>query len=421
MIDTEKLLSALCPLLKIKSVKSAPEPDAPFGAGVKAALDYCLDLAKDMGFETVDYDGYIGEISYGEGEPFGILCHLDVVPEGSLSAWKTDPFTPEIIDGKLFCRGVLDDKSPAISALSALFELKKEKVKFKRTVKIILGCDEESGWGCIDHYKKCANLPEEGFSPDAEFPVIYSEKGILHVKFRFEKKKPFSAVGGIKANVVCDHAKAEGDFKGTTVTEKIVHGEKEIEAFGVAAHGSTPEKGENAIKYITEFLEENGFIEKTVTDKLFGRCEGAKDLCDETGHLSFSPNIIETDENFVYYTVDIRYPSTLERSVVENALKKIGEYEILSFQKPLYADKNGELVQTLTKIYNDVTGKNSEPIAIGGGTYARALKNAVAFGPAITEEEGSSIHMPNEFVTLDTLEKMTEIYYLAIKKLCTEG
>ena len=418
-MTTEKLLGYLFPLLSIKSVKATPEPDAPFGKGIKAALDYTLNLAKSLGLESIDYDGYIGEIVCGEGEDFGILCHLDVVPEGSLSAWKSDPFTPTIRDGRLYCRGVLDDKSPAISALIALSELKKEGAMFKRRVRLILGCDEESGWGCIDHFKKCATLPEEGISPDAEFPVIYAEKGILHVKYRFKKIKPFSAFGGIKANVVCDHARAEGDFKNAIASEKTVIADGAVEAFGVAAHGSTPENGENAIKYITAFLEENGYIAAGTTDKLFGNCEGAKNLEDETGRLTLSPNIIDTDDEFVYYTADIRYPSTLKKDFVETALKKIGEYEILSFHKPLYADKNCELVQTLTKIYNDVTGNNAEPIAIGGGTYARALKNAVAFGPSITEEEGSSIHMPNEFVTLDTLGKMYEIYYQAIKTLCT--
>ena len=419
-MTTEKILSVLYPLLKIKSVKSAPEDGAPFGKGVKEALEYCLNLAESMGFKTKNYDNYIGEVICGEGEPFGILCHLDVVPEGSLSAWNSDPFTPTIKEGKLFCRGVLDDKSPAISALLALYELKEQGYKFKREVKLILGCDEESGWGCIDHYKSCATLPEEGFSPDAEFPVIYSEKGILHSKFRFKKQKMFSANGGIKANVVCDEACAKGDFTNAEKTEKIELNGSIARATGVAAHGSTPEKGDNAIKYITEFLETNGFVEKGLADRLFGSCEGAKDLCDETGHLTFSPNIIATDNNYVYYVVDIRYPATLRRDFVESALTKIGEFEVLSYQKPLYADKNSELVQTLMGVYKEVTGDDAEPIAIGGGTYARALKSAVAFGPSLGEEEGSSIHMPNEFITLETLQKMTEIYYLAIKKLCTK-
>ena len=117
--------------------------------------------------------------------------------------------------------------------------------------------------------------------------------------------------------------------------------------------------------------------------------------------------------------MDCRYPSTLEREFVESNLRKIGEYEVEHVSLPLFVDKNSKLVTSLIDIYNEVMGTNAEPIAIGGGTYARALKSAVAFGPCIGEE-GDTVHMPNEYITLDTLMKMTEIYYKALVKLCVE-
>ena len=120
MFKQEEILERLLPLLKIRSVKAAPLKNAPFGEGAKKALDYVLSLANDMGFETVNYDNYVGEVIFGEGKPFGVLCHLDVVPEGELSAWTTPPYEPTIRDGKLFARGAVDDKSPAISVLSAI-------------------------------------------------------------------------------------------------------------------------------------------------------------------------------------------------------------------------------------------------------------------------------------------------------------
>ena len=411
MFDKDVILSRLIPLLEIDSVKSEPEIDAPFGRGVKRAFDYVFSLAADMGFETKNYDNYIGEVIFGKGEPFGVLCHLDVVPAGNLSAWIYPPFTPTINDGKLYCRGAVDDKSAVISVLSALYELKNRGYLPKRQIRLILGCDEESGWGCIEHYKKCASLPEEGFSPDADFPVIYAEKGILHLNYFFEKAKPFFASGGVKANVVCDYARAEGDFDGL--------GNKVREFLGKSAHGSTPEKGENALFKMTDFLEKCGFLNKGVTDKLFISCEGAKLLHDETGYLTFSPNIATTDEKNIYYTVDVRYPATLQKSAVEKVLKKIGDYTEISYQPPLFSNKNGKLVKTLVGIYNEVSGENASPIAIGGGTYARALKNGVAFGPCINEE-GDTVHMPNEYITLSTLIKMTEIYYKALYALCVK-
>ena len=89
-----EFMSAFCELLKIRSVKTDPQPSAPFGEGVKKALLYTLSLAESFGFKTVNYDNYIGEIVFGEGKgnPFGILCHLDVVPEGDLSDCNTNPY-----------------------------------------------------------------------------------------------------------------------------------------------------------------------------------------------------------------------------------------------------------------------------------------------------------------------------------------
>lgn len=420
MITQETILDRLLPILKINSVKSTPAKDAPFGEGPKKALECFLSLADSLGFKTKNYDNYIGEAIFGEGEPFGILCHLDVVPVGNLSAWKSDPFTPTIRDGNLYCRGVLDDKSAAICALSALFEMKSNGITPDRQIRLIVGCDEESGWGCINHYRKCAALPEEGFSPDADFPVIYAEKGIYHIRYRFDKLKEFTLSGGVKTNVVCDYARAEGDFSGAKETEKVKKDSKKAESFGVAAHGSTPDKGDNALRYMTAFLEENGFIRKGICDDLFGKAKGAKELCDETGYLTFSPNVASTDNDKVYFTVDVRYPSTIGLETVEKYLAEIGEYEVISSQPPLFVDKNSPLVKTLNGVFNEVTGANCAPIAIGGGTYARALKRGVAFGP-VFGEEGDSVHMPNEYIPLSSLTKMTEIYYKALIKLCTKN
>ena len=420
-----KFETALFKVLEVPSVQGKATADAPFGEDVKKALDVTLSIAEELGFETKNYDNYIGEVIWGEGKPFGVLCHLDVVPAGGLSAWKTDPFTPTVKDGKLFCRGALDDKSAAISVLFAMYALKEEGYTPKRQIKLILGCNEESGWGCIKHYNEVAVMPEEGISPDADFPVIYAEKGILHIKYAFKKLKPFTACGGTAANVVCDYACAAAENLDKDLAEK--HGLKVLadgnggkikaESFGKAAHGSTPEKGLNALKKLTAFLEDGGYIEKGVYDGMFVKRAGVEDFEDETGKLTFSPDVLSTDDTHVYYVTDIRYPATVSRETIEKSLAKIGDFEVLSYQAPLYNDKNGKLVTTLSKVWEKYSGKKEEPIAIGGGTYARALKCGVAFGPAIGEE-ADSIHQPNEYVTLSTLDVMFDVYKDALYELC---
>jgi succinyl-diaminopimelate desuccinylase len=68
-------------------------------------------------------------------------------------------------------------------------------------------------------------------------------------------------------------------------------------------------------------------------------------------------------------------------------------------------------------VYNQATGKNEAPVAIGGGTYARALEKGCAFGPEMDGDE-ATIHQPNEYITFDRLKFLLEIYYEAIKRLC---
>lgn len=417
----DEFMSAFFGLLKIRSVKDAPAPSAPFGEGVKEALLYTLSLAESFGFKTINYDNYVGEIVFGEGKgnPFGILCHLDVVPEGDLSDWNTNPYQPTVVNGRLYARGALDDKCGSMSFLFAMKALKDAGFLPEREIRLILGCDEESGWGCIKHYETVATLPEEGISPDADFPVIYAEKGIAHVVYKFKKSSDLKWIkGGTASNVVCDKVSFELENSGlyADYCDFSANG-KVFTSLGVSAHGSTPEKGKNAFLPVLKFLCKNGLVEKNAYDNLFLDAHNLKLLKDETGNLTFSPDVIWSDDDYIYVLVDCRYPSTLKHEFIADKLALVGQYEVKNWQEPLFSDKNGGLVKTLLDIYNEITGENQKPVAIGGGTYARALKKGVAFGPAFAEE-ADSIHKPNEFITLKTIDIMNEIYLETLKRIC---
>ena len=214
MKDFEEMKQSLKKLITFPSVQEAPVGDKPFGEGVFAALDYFLNLAKSFGFETINYDNYIGEVDFGEGkteeDEIAVLAHLDVVPAGDLSAWKYPPFQGTEADDKIYGRGTTDDKGPAMVCLYCMKELKDEGFVPNKKIRLILGCNEETGWKCIEHFRKVSRFPDYGFSPDADFPVIYAEKGILHAKFTFKalssELKELS--GGERINVVCDKCEA---------------------------------------------------------------------------------------------------------------------------------------------------------------------------------------------------------------------
>ena len=408
----EKTVKSISEIIRFNSEKAAPEKGMPFGRGAADCLDYFLSLARSLGFETVNYDNYAGEVIFGEGEDFAILAHLDVVPAGS--GWLRDPFGGEIDyeNRKIWGRGAMDDKGPAVISLYCMKQLKDEGFKPKKRIRLIVGCNEESGWECIKYFKAHSTMPETGFSPDADFPVIYAEKGIMHVKFTFPAKGDFSSLkGGNAANMVCDECavKAPLDEKKLKALN-LTYENGLIISRGKSAHGSTPEQGVNAIAPILKYLGLDDCREK-----LFVTQFGLTKYEDETGALTFSPDVIRGGKGFIEVICDIRFPATLSREVVLNALA--GEkYEILSEQAPLFNDRQCELIQVLCGAYNEVTGKNMKPIAIGGGTYARALKCGAAFGP---EEEGDEyvIHQPNEYITFEKIEKCLKIYKIAIERL----
>ena len=414
----DDIKSNLKKLIAIPSIEGKPQEGMPFGKDVYDALEFTLSLARELGFETKNYDNYIGEAIYGEGEEMAILTHLDVVPVGKLSDWKYPPFSGEEVDGRIYGRGTMDDKGPAIVCLFALKALKDEGFMPNKKIKLIFGCNEESGWKCIDHYKKVAKMPDFGFSPDADFPVIYAEKGILHVAFYFENEYNLKEIiGGDRINVVPDRCEALAPFVQSFADEIGITMENEkIVSFGKTAHGSTPENGKNAIFAMLAYLENIGLVTSEIREKLFEDKFGLKNFYDETGHLSLSPDVIRIEDGKIKVSVDIRFPSTFDVELIKRKLEKIGPFKVLSYQPPLYNAQDSFIVKTLLDVFNSTMKTDLKPMAIGGGTYARALKTGTAFGPQMPDEE-STIHQPNEYVTIENLKLQFTMYKEAIKKL----
>ncbi len=409
-LDLQKLIS-------YNSVLAPKEPNAPFGKETADCLNCFLDIAKGFGFKTINYDNYAGEVEFGNGEEFGILCHLDIVPVGAEKDWKTPPFTLVDDGEKLIGRGVLDDKGPALLILYALKDLKENGFIPSKKIRLILGCNEESGWGCINHLKSLNKMPSFGFSPDAEFPVIYAEKGILHVEFAFDLLSHLEIQGGKAYNMVCDYLKFKCEIDqeiankyNLTISDGYIH------SYGKTAHGSSPRKGQNAIINALKYLIDKKIVSQEILQKLFFNSTKILDLKDETGNLTLSPNIISSKDNKLYILCDIRFPATLDKDFVLGKLSEIAPFNVKGYQPSIFIDKKSKLVTTLSKTYTEVTGESLEPVAIGGGTYARSMPNCVAFGPVINEEDGVC-HEPNEYMTIKNLLLAYKIYKKAITNL----
>lgn len=442
--------------VRIKSVEESPKPNMPFGEGPYKSLEHALNLSNKLGFKTKNLEGYAGYVEFGEGEEtVGILAHLDVVPEGE--GWTYPPYAAEIHDGKIYGRGTTDDKGPAIAVLYAMKALMESGVELKRKIRLILGTNEETGWGCMDYYFKHEEPPTMGFTPDADFPVIHGEKGII--VFNLVQKlnsnicgcvKLINLKGGNAPNMVPDSAEAvlevenieefkekfDSFIKGKDykITIDIKDNTAKIIAKGISAHGSTPEKGENAISYLMETLgnilggncDICNFINlynERIGFKHHGECIGCGLEDDVSGKLNFNPGVIKLDGENIVLTINVRYPiksSAMEvYDGIRNNLKgtKLELVEGKGDTKPLYVPKDNFLVQKLMKVYKEQTGDmDSEPITIGGGTYARAMENAVAFGPMFPGQKELA-HQKDEYISIEHLMKLTHIYAHALYEL----
>ena len=177
-------------------------------------------MGREMGFAVKNVDNYGGHIDFpGSGDKImGILGHLDVVPAGD--GWQHEPYGGEIEEGRLYGRGTSDDKGPVIACLFAMKALKEAGYQPKATIRLILGLDEETHWKGMEYYFARERKPDWGFTPDADFPLINGEKGMLV----FDLAKKFartsgeglvlrSLSGGIAPNSVPDSCRAVDVYK----------------------------------------------------------------------------------------------------------------------------------------------------------------------------------------------------------------
>jgi len=386
--------------VRVKSVKEAPLPGMPFGEGPAKALDHFMDLAKKLGFKAENFDNYAIHIDMGEGkETLGILAHVDVVPEGD--NWTYPPYSGTIADGKIFGRGTLDDKGPAVISLFAMKAIADSGIKLNKKIRMILGADEESGSACLKYYF-------------GEFGNAFNSV-------------PNEAHGVIPVDML-------GEVRNKNKVEFVREGNiYKIFSAGIPAHGAYPSKGYNAVSALFEVLknievkneELKGlvtFFDKFVKMETDGKSFGVKCTDGETGELTLNLGKMSLENNELEICLDMRVPVKIELDKIEETIKKNVEdygyeFELYSKTKPLYVPKDSFLVSTLMNIYKELTGdNNAQPVAIGGGTYAKHAKNAVAFGALLPDQE-DRMHQRDEYLEISKIDKLLQIYVEAIYRL----
>ena len=422
---------------RVVSIPSYYQEDStkyPFGENIQKVLEEMIDICKELGFRTyIDSEGYYGYAEIGSGEKLvGVLGHLDVVPPGDLSKWENEPFKTVIKDGKYYGRGAQDDKGPTLAAIYALKTLLDCGFKLKYRVRFIFGTDEENLWRDMPKYVEKEEIPTVGFTPDSKFPLIYSEKGLLQCKLIAKNESGLVFKGGDAFNSVPSNIIVPKNEELMKVLLELNYEFKDkdevIEIVGKSVHAQVAETGINAINRYMHALTKLGKETKSgkfITENLIGYdfaepiFELVKD--EHSGELKFNVGKIEFTEENEILMIDMRIPVTYDKEkIVETLSRKAKEYGFEYIQhdylKSIYVPLDSELITTLMSAYQEITGDmESQPVASGGATYARAMNNCVAFG-CVLPGSPKTEHQPNEYIILDDIKKAMKIYMKAFEK-----
>ena len=440
----EELFDDLNRLLSIESVDGARDGDCA------AALDFILKRAEDFGLTAERVTAKSAHVDLGKGGRLcGVLSHLDVVPAGN--NWTVNPYALTERDGRLYGRGVADDKGAALVNLYCLRALKEMGIEGRNTLRAIYGTAEETGMSDMDGYFAQKRLLDLAFTPDSEYGVCYAEKGILQLEVstptneakvlsQFHAGKAINAVPDL-AYVMLDSSDydeqllmrladaSEGNFEFNYTIDGLM-----IISRGKAAHACEPQKGFNAAAALIDLITHaydvyeigalSSFIDYAINCETNGRSLGLKMSDAVSGALTVNLGNVHIEGTEARAQFDIRYPVTVNGDYVLRQFRSVAEnnhltVRVLHHDRPLYVEKDSELVRLLADAYRTVTGEDAPLYTTGGGTYARKLGGkGVAFGPNFRDDD-IRMHNADESVDKENFLRHMQICFEALYRLYT--
>lgn len=438
-------------LVQVNSVEDLDhaEPGKPYGPAPYEALSRALGIASRLGLDAHDCDGHIGyaDVPGASAKQIATIGHTDVVPAGT--GWRYDPFKVTRKDGYLIGRGVLDDKGPTtLSLWAAKFfaDLARETgEQLPYTLRCIIGNNEETNMADVEWYLDHYDQPEFLFSPDADFPLIYGEKGgwSATVISSDVADAIVDIQGGTVGNAVAGEATAlvrPGAHKLEPAeridVESAEDGLVRLTAHGIGAHASTPQGSINAIGLLVNYLLDNDVCQGAEREFLeferivFASTDGSS-LGIACQDEYFDPltciggTIAKVGEHFEQ-TLDSRYPTCITgdeitRRVGELAAKYGCTVRVDLDMVPFLTDPKTPAMQTLVRTYNEYTGRDAQGFCIGGGTYARHFKAGGSFGPndpafPMPDWVGAE-HSADEGFSEEQFKRALQIYIVSIARL----
>ena len=448
----EDVVEDIRTLVQVESVEDLDhaEPGKPWGPKPYEALSRAIAIARRLGLDAHDLDGYLGYADLEGVSPryIATIAHTDIVPLGL--GWTVDPLDVTRRDGYLLGRGVLDDKGPFVLSLYAAHffcrQVAETGQRLPYTLRCIIGNNEETGMCDVPYYLERFPQPAFCFSPDADFPLICGEKGVYHGEFtsaeiagdriiELDGGTVPNAIPGLACAVVRAHADELPVADGIEI-EYLDDGRARVTAQGKGGHASLPADTVNAIGVLARYLldaevcgeDERTFLEleRILTASTDGSSSGIAAADDKFGPLTCIQGTVRTREGRFVQTIDSRYPTSITGDGITSAMSKLAEgagcsYRVLADEPPFYIEPTSPEIQTLLATYDEYTGREGKPLVIGGGTYARHFGRACAFGPYDPDEQVPAWvgmeHGPDEGISERSLKTALKIYIVSIARL----
>lgn len=412
----EALLNDLAQWIAIPSISLADqaEPGAPFGKECAEILQHVLAQAELAGFKTEQHEGYAGSVIYGDhSKDIGLINHLDVVPAGD--NWTYPPFSLSQQGDFIIGRGVADNKGPGVMNFYMLKLIRHLGIPLHHNLRIIYGLAEETTMADMAWYAKHGPVPDYSIVTDGLFPVNNAQKGQLVFTLHLPDAGRLAGISaGSASNSVPDFASVPITTSAPDkVREKLAQQQSTLgrvafkaeeaetfilEAQGNGGHAAFPDGTLNATQVLLsallalDLLEEHEHQLANTLVQLFASPYGVTaglGLEDEkSGKLTLNPGVWHSPEPEVLaIDCDIRYPISWRGEQIISKLQQRLETTGITLKAgwrdvaPFYLPESHPVISLLQQVWNDTTGHNDRPYAMGGVTHSKKLPNAITFGP----------------------------------------
>lgn len=429
------MIDKLSKLISIPSTVSNPEMK-------KVALSVFLEFAKSEGYSVEDNGEYGSVLLLNPCTDIeiGIIVHLDVVPAGT--GWTFEPFNLTRWNNLLIGRGVLDDKGPAIVAFTAMKYFLDNKVPLPFSIRLFLGCNEESGMSEINDFLLSHKAPDFSFTPDNAFPVCCGENGIATIMISSDIGDDIvSFMGKTIVNSPASYAKAvflhdfsiqikESDLR------SCIHRHKNI--IEVMDTYTSVGKSFNAIEILCQHMYENEVLLENTRNAIelvlvlsaigFDEHENMYTQMSDSSYLYFRCDSVSVKNNKLITKYLVRYAATSSiHTVIANIKKILRPYNycltLLHNHNGSIFTSDSEQVSCLLDAYYETTGMAANPFFDNYGSYASSLPNTVGFGMrtpmphSLLGRGRGNMHEKDEYISIDEMKTALEIYIRAIDKL----